>query len=79
MTSTGDVILDQLQCDKTIKTALIKYNFKEIEPEQLGELIDMTVYEIQLLKIFWQPVFNKNWVYLNRNMINQWFCIIDHF
>jgi hypothetical protein len=77
MTSTGDVILDQLQCDKTIKTALIKYNFKEIEPEQLGELIDMTVYEIQLLKIFWQPVFNKNWVYLNRNMINQWFCKND--
>jgi hypothetical protein len=57
----GD-IMENIQCSDMIKNALIIYEYKEATPEMLCTFIGFTDNESEMLKIFWQPVFNKKWI-----------------
>jgi hypothetical protein len=70
MTQTSEIV-DLIDCDETIKNALINCEFKEATPEILSEYIGFNDKELQMLKIFWQPVFNKGWIYLSPTMITE--------
>lgn len=60
-----------------LETALIKFDYKEPTNEELAQHIGFTNKELKMMKIFWEPCFNKSWLYLPREMIKNWFCKED--
>lgn len=50
---------------------LEKYNYSEISNEQLAVEIGFNPEEVRMLKVYWEPTFNKGWIYLSPNMITQ--------
>jgi phage anti-repressor protein len=64
-------ILNDVKCDDIIKTALVKYKYKEPTITQLAEHVGFNDDELKILNIFWEPVFNKSWIYLSPSMITK--------
>ena len=57
-----------------IQDALVKLEYKEPDIEQLAILHNFTSDEQKMIKMFWEPAFNGNWIYLSPTMINQDMC-----
>lgn len=53
-----------------ISQAIVKYGNKASE-QQLAEIVGFTEDEQKMLKIFWEPAFNKSWIYLSPSMITK--------
>ena len=47
------------------------------ESQIAREIMKFSSQEMNMLKIFWEPVFNKSWIILNRVLIKEWFCKND--
>jgi phage anti-repressor protein len=62
-------ILDNIKCDDVIKVALVKHNYNEPTMMQLAEHFGFSDEELKMLTIFWEPAFNKSWIYLSPSMI----------
>ena len=60
---------DSIKCSDAIKTALVKYDYCEPTLIQLAQHVGFNDDEIRMLNVFWEPVFNKSWIYLSRSMI----------
>jgi len=63
--------------EKTIEQALVKYNYEKVENKHLAEFLEFSKKEIAMMETFWEPCFNKSWIYLPREMIERWFCKDD--
>jgi hypothetical protein len=70
-------ILDNIKCDDIVKVALVKHEYKEPTMMQLAKHVGFNEEELNMLAIFWDSVFNKSWIILNRDMIKTWFCKND--
>lgn len=46
---------------------------KELTQVRLAELAGFTESEIKLLEVFWEPAFNKSWMYLSSEIIHDYF------
>ena len=57
-----------------IQDALVKLEYKEPDIDQLAILHNFTSDEQKMIKMFWEPAFNGNWIYLSPTMINQDMC-----
>ena len=62
-------MVESIKCDDMVKTALIKYNYGEPTTVELAQHVGFNDDEIRMLKTFWEPVFNKSWIYLSPSMI----------
>jgi hypothetical protein len=60
-----------------ISQAIVKYGNKASE-QQLAEIVGFTEDEQKMLKIFWEPAFNKSWIVLNKELIKDYFCKNDN-
>ena len=54
-----------------IENALVQFEYKEVETSELAKFIGFNDDELKMLKIFWDPVFNKSWIYLSSSMITK--------
>lgn len=63
--------------NKNVQTALMEFKFQDVSHEQLAKFTGFSDKELDMLKIFWGPCFNKSWIYLPREMIEEWFCKDD--
>jgi hypothetical protein len=68
---------DSIKCTDAIKTALVKYDYCEPTIIQLAQHVGFNDDEIRMLNVFWEPVFNKSWIFLDRDIIQKWFCKND--
>ena len=50
---------------------LAKYEYKEPSIDQLAEHMGFNTDEQRMLKLFWEPAFNNNWIYLSPTMITK--------
>ena len=53
----------------SIVDALVKFEYKSPSNVDLAKHIGFTDAELQMLNMFWEPTFNKGWIYLSRQMI----------
>jgi hypothetical protein len=60
-----------------IQNAMVKFEYKEPAIDDMAKHIGFNDDELNMLKIFWEPAFNKSWIVLNRDMIKTWFCKND--
>ena len=60
--------------DKKIEHALITFNYENISHRTLAKFLEFNKQEIAMMEIFWEPTFNRSWLYLPREMIEEWFC-----
>lgn len=67
-------ILNNLECDQSTKDLIVKYNGGTVTHTDLAREYEFTSNEVDMLKTFWNPVFNKSWVVLEREDIRKWFC-----
>ena len=54
-----------------ITAALTKFNYTEPSNEELAMHIGFTENELEMMKIFWDPCFNKSWFYLYPDFITK--------
>jgi hypothetical protein len=54
-----------------IQNALTKFEYKEPTMSELAKFIGFNDDELKMLNVFWEPVFNKSWIYLSPSMITQ--------
>ena len=52
-----------------VSEALIKFNYSEPSNVNLAKHIGFTDSEMNMLKMFWEPAFNGNWIYLSDEII----------
>jgi hypothetical protein len=45
---------------------------KELDYIKLAQLARFTDEEIEFVRIFWEPAFNKNWIYINKELVVEW-------
>lgn len=69
LTTIAQVVYDQQNVCQEIRTILEQYNFQPIDRHTFGELAKMTSEEMKYLDLFWDPAFNKGWLYLSDTMI----------
>ena len=50
---------------------LAKYDYKEFSIQQLSEHMGFSTDEQRMIKLFWEPAFNGNWIYLSPELITQ--------
>jgi hypothetical protein len=62
-------ILDNIKCNDMVKTALVKHCYTEPTMMQLAEHFGFNAEELNMLAVFWEPAFNKSWIYLSPSMI----------
>ena len=56
-------------------TAISIFNYEEVTPRQLAEKVfTFSTEELEMLDIFWIPIFNESWIILERDLITRWFC-----
>ena len=67
---TSDMaIMRKVSCELETKQMLEKFSYAEITYDQMGEAIGMTEEQVEMLKMFWDPAFNKGWIYLSDDII----------
>jgi len=67
---TSDMaIMRKVSCELETKQMLEKFSYTEITYDQMGEAIGMTEEQVEMLKMFWDPAFNKGWIYLSDDII----------
>lgn len=54
-----------------VTKALMEFKYESVSNEQLAKFIGFSDKELDMLKIFWEPCFNKNWFYLYPKFITQ--------
>jgi hypothetical protein len=52
-----------------IKNSLVKFKNTEVTPIELAQFIGFSKDELKMLDIFWNPTFNKGWIYLSDEII----------
>lgn len=55
---------------ESISQAITKFG-NEATEQQLAKIVGFTPDELQMLNIFWEPAFNKSWIYLSPTMITK--------
>lgn len=63
--------------DDSIQNALIKFENKEVSHLEMAAYIGFTDEELDMVILFWEPCFNRAWMYLAREKIKEWFCAND--
>jgi len=53
-----------LEENKNLQTVLTEFNHQKISHYDLAKHVGFTDKEMNMLKIFWEPAFNKSWFYL---------------
>ena len=61
-------ILNKLS-DNNVMDCLVKYNYSEVSTQQLAEHIGFSDEDQRMLSMFWEPAFNKGWIYLSDEII----------
>lgn len=69
ITRLAQVVYDQQNVRQEIRAALEKFNFQPLDRHEFGQLVGMSSEEIKYLDLFWDPAFNKGWLYLSNDMI----------
>ncbi len=47
-----------------VKNALVEFKYQEVSHAELANYVGFTNKETNMLKIFWEPAFNRSWFYL---------------
>jgi hypothetical protein len=55
----------------SVKDTLAKYNYAELTHNQIAIEMGFDENEQKMLNIFWQPAFNKGWIYLSDKFIKE--------
>lgn len=64
--------------NKELLTSLIKkYKGRELTLDELSSVVSMSSFEKTVMKILWEPAFNRSWIVLSKQMIKDWFCTED--
>jgi hypothetical protein len=55
----------------SVSETLVKYDYAELNHNQLADIMGFSVDEKNMLNIFWEPTFNSGWIYLSDKMIKE--------
>lgn len=69
MTDLTRVVYEQQNVRQEIRDALERFNYQPMSRADFGSLAGMQPEEMKYLDLFWDPAFNKGWLYLSDEMI----------
>lgn len=69
LTTIARTVYGQQNVRQEIQTALERHNFQPIGRPEFGSIAGMTSEEMKFLDLFWDPSFNKGWLYLSDDMV----------
>ena len=61
--------MDMLNNQNYLTESLVKFNYSEPSNIDLAKHVGFNDNEINMLNMFWEPTFNKGWIYLSPKMI----------
>lgn len=69
MTDLARVVYEQQNVRQEIQDALERFNYQPMSRADFGSLAGMQPEEMKYLDLFWDPAFNKGWLYLSDEMV----------